>query len=135
MARYDMIMCVIEKSESKQKGVKYRERINHLKMVRRRYETDVANWIVGREEFRRRIEAVTGAGRGAEMRIENYTLDPSKWILMVNGRRERRGEELIRKIMEEEEIDIYEYRKHPPMDLSQPPAWITVKGKKVERIF
>ncbi|MBC7114884.1 MAG: hypothetical protein H5T47_04550 [Archaeoglobi archaeon] len=104
-------------------------------MVRRRYETDVANWIVGREEFRRRIEAVTGAGRGAEMRIENYTLDPSKWILMVNGRRERRGEELIRKIMEEEEIDIYEYRKHPPMDLSQPPAWITVKGKKVERIF
>jgi|GEM_PF-2114412 len=104
-------------------------------MVKRRYETDVAIWVAEKEEFRRRIEAVTGAQSGAEIRIENYTLDPSKWILMVDGRRERRGEELIRRIIEEEEIDIYEYRKHPPSDFSQPPAWITVKGKKVERIF
>lgn len=103
-------------------------------MVKRRYETDVANWIVSKEDYRRRVLSAIGR-REAELKIENFTLDPSKWVLIADGRREERGEAVIRRIMEEDKIDVYEYRKHNPKDFSQPPAWIVVRGKKVERIF
>jgi|Deesub1362B_J571_1020462.scaffolds.fasta_scaffold00013_98 hypothetical protein len=103
-------------------------------MTKRRYETDVAMWIVEKEEYRTRIKAVVKESE-EEIRVENFTLDPSKWVLMVGNKRSRAGESVIRRIMEENDIDVYEYKKHNPQDFSQAPMWITVKGKKVERIY